>query len=154
VRTITREDAPGNVALFVDGPNVFREGFHADLDDLRAAGEAFGRVAIARAYLDADAPANLLRAVEAHGFEAVVTSGDVDVRLAVDVTEVVGGPTGATGSIDTLAIASRDLDFKPVIEAARRRGLRTVAIAPGEHGRSEGLAAAADEAILLDGEGE
>ncbi len=96
-------------------------------------------------YLDADAPADLLRAVEAHGFEAIVTGGDVDVRLAVDATEAI-----ADRRIETIVIASRDLDFKPVFETANRRGVRTVTIAPGKHGRSEGLAAAAGEAVLLE----
>jgi uncharacterized protein (TIGR00288 family) len=142
MRSIRRPE--GNVGLFVDGPNVFRPEFHADLDDLREAIGPFGRPAILRVYLDADAPADLLRAVEGHGFEAVVTSGDVDVRLAVEVADAL-----ADRGLDTVAIASRDLDFKPVFEAAKRRGVRTVAIAPGEYGRSEGLTAAADEAVLL-----
>jgi uncharacterized protein (TIGR00288 family) len=140
-----RQGSDGTVGLFVDGPNVFRAEFHADLDDLRAAAESFGRLAVARVYLDADAPADLLRAVEAHGFEAVVTSGDVDVRLAVEATDAV-----ADRGLDTIAIASRDLDFKPALEAAKRRGTRTVAIAPGEHGRSDGLTAVADETVLLE----
>jgi uncharacterized LabA/DUF88 family protein len=42
------------------------------------------------------------------------------------------------------------MDFKPVLEAASGRGVRTVAIAPGEHGRSEALSNVADEAILLE----
>ena len=146
MRSIRRESG-GAVGLFVDGPNVFRAEFHADLDDLREAAEGFGRLAVARVYLDADAPADLLRAVEAHSFEAVVTSGDIDVRLAVDATK-----TAANRGLGTIAIASRDLDFKPVIEAATREGARTVAIAPGDHGRSTGLAAAADEAVRLDDE--
>jgi uncharacterized protein (TIGR00288 family) len=146
MRSIRRE-SEGNVGLFVDGPNVFRAEFHADLDGLREAAESFGRLAVARVYLDADAPADLLRAVEAHGFEAVVTSGDVDVRLAVEATDAIADP-----GLETIAIASRDLDFKPVLEAAKRRDRKTVAIAPGEHGRSEGLAAAADEAVLLEDE--
>ncbi len=41
------------------------------------------------------------------------------------------------------------MDFKPALEAANRRGVRTVAVAPGRHGRSEALAAVADEALTL-----
>jgi uncharacterized protein (TIGR00288 family) len=143
----TRAESEERVGLFVDGPNVFRSEFHADLDDLREAAASFGRLALARVYLDADAPADLLRAAEAHGFEAVVTSGDVDVRLAVEATEAA-----TDRGLGTIAVASRDLDFKPVLEAAKRHDVRTVAIAPGEHGRSEGLCAAADEAVLLEGD--
>jgi len=136
-----------HVALFVDGPNVLRDEFDVDLDDIRAAAEKRGRTTLARLYLDEHATPGLIQAGEARGFEVVVTSGDVDVRLAVDATE-----TAANRGLGTIAIASRDLDFKPVIEAATREGARTVAIAPGDHGRSTGLAAAADEAVRLDEE--
>ena len=136
---------PDEVALLVDGPNVFRDEFDVDLADLRAAGESFGRLAVARVYFDVRASSGLIQAAEAHGFAVRVTSGDVDVSLAVDGTELVTG-----GAVDTLVVASRDMDFKPLLEAAARHGLRTVALAPGEHGRSEALTAVADEAVLLD----
>lgn len=133
------------VALLVDGPNVFREEFDVDLADLRAAGESLGRLAVARVYFDVRASSGLIQAAEAHGFSVRVTSGDVDVALAVDATELA-----TTGTVDVLAVASRDMDFKPAMEAAARHGVRTVAVAPGEHGRSEALTAVADEAVLLD----
>jgi len=134
---------PG-VGLFVDGPNVLRSEFDVDLDDVRAIAEERGRVAVARLYLDEHATPNLIKAAEARGFEVVVTSGDVDVKLAVDATAAV-----CEGRIDTLAIASRDTDFKPVFEAAGARGVQTLAIAPGEHGRSDALRNAAGDAVTL-----
>ncbi|MFB6119443.1 NYN domain-containing protein [Halosegnis sp.] len=133
------------VGLFVDGPNVFREEFDVDLDDVRERARQKGCLAVHRLYLDDGAPPELLRAAEACGFEVVVTSGDVDVKLAVDATEFV-----ADGSLDTLVVVSRDTDFKPVVEAASRRGLRTVAIAPGSHGSSDALANAVHEAVTLE----
>ena len=133
-----------HVALLVDGPNVFRDEFDVDLADLREAGESLGRLAVARVYFDVRAPSGLIQAAEAHGFAVRVTSGDVDVALAVDATELV-----TAGTVDALAIASRDMDFKPALETAARHGVRTVVIAPGEHGRSEALPAVADEAVLL-----
>lgn len=136
---------PEEVALLVDGPNVFREEFDVDLADLRAVGESFGRLAFARVYFDVRASSGLLQAAEAHGFAVRVTSGDVDVALAVDAAELA-----ATGAVGVLAIASRDMDFKPAFESAAEHGVRTVAVAPGEHGRSEGLSAAADEAVVLE----
>jgi uncharacterized protein (TIGR00288 family) len=136
--------APDRVGLFVDGPNVLREEFDVDLDDVRAAAAAAGRPAVARLYLDERASSGLVRAAEARGYEVVVTSGDVDVRLAVDASEFV-----VDGRIDTLAVASRDTDFKPVLELAARRGVRTLAIAPGSHGRSDALRNAAHDAVTL-----
>jgi uncharacterized protein (TIGR00288 family) len=142
----TRGDDEPRVALFVDGPNVLREEFDVDLDDVREAAAAAGRPTATRLYLDEHATPELIRAAEARGFEVVVTSGDVDVKLAVDLTRVA-----VERGADVVAVASRDTDFKPALEAANANGLRTLAIAPGEHGRSDALRNAAADAVTLDG---
>jgi uncharacterized protein (TIGR00288 family) len=133
------------VGLFVDGPNVFREEFDVDLDDLRAVAAEEGRLAVRRLYLDEHATPNLLRAAEERGFEVVTTSGDVDVRLAVDATA-----TAVEETIDVLVLVSRDADFKPALEQAAARGVRTVAVAPGAYGRSDALRNAAHDARTLE----
>jgi uncharacterized protein (TIGR00288 family) len=132
------------VALFVDGPNVLRDEFDVDLDDVREAATAVGRPAVTRLYVDEHATPELIQAAEARGYEVVVTSGDVDVKLAVDLTRIA-----VEGDADVVAIASRDTDFKPAIETANVCGLRTIAIAPGEHGRSDALRNAAAESVTL-----
>jgi uncharacterized protein (TIGR00288 family) len=137
----TRAD---RVGLFVDGPNVLREEFDVDLDDLRAIAETEGNLAVTRLYLDEHAPPQLIKAAEARGFDVVTTSGDVDVRLSVDATGAIGD-----GVIDTLVVVSRDADFKPVLERAAAEGLETVAIAPGEHGRSDALRNAAHREVTI-----
>ena len=142
----TDPDADG-VALFVDGPNVLREEFDVDLDDVRLAAEAEGPLVATRLYLDEHATPGLIQAAEARGFEVVVTSGDVDVKLAVDAARLA-----AEGVMDTLAIASRDTDFKPVVETANGYGIRTLAIAPGAFGRSDALRNAANGSVTLDGD--
>ena len=133
------------VGIFVDGPNVFRSEFDVDLDDLRAIAREEGTVAVARVYVDENASPGLIQAAEARGFEVVTTSGDVDVRLAVDAVE-----SSTAGQFGTLAVVSRDTDFKPVLEVAAKRGLRTVAVAPGLHGRSDALRNAAHHEITLE----
>ncbi len=133
------------VGLYVDGPNVLRSEFDVDLDDLRDRAAIDGRLVVTRLYLDEQAPPELLQAAEARGFEVVTTSSDVDVRLAVDATSAA-----VDGDIDVLVVVSRDSDFKPVLEAAARRGVETVAIAPGAHGRSDALRNAANRAYTLE----
>jgi len=139
-----RSDSP-RVALFADGPNVLRSEFDVDLDDVRAAGEDAGRMAVSRLYLDEHASSGLVQAGEARGFDVRVTSGDVDVKLAIDATELV-----LTGNIDLLAVVSRDADFKPLLETAAQHGIQTLAIAPGTHGRSDALQNAAQSAVVLE----
>ncbi|UIP01086.1 NYN domain-containing protein [Halobaculum sp. CBA1158] len=145
--------APAGVALFVDGPNVFREEFDVEFADLRAAaeGSAAGDAATggtglvtARVYLDEHATPGLIQAAEANGFQVVTTSGDVDVKLAVDVASFAAERRAAT-----VAVASRDTDFKPALEVANEYGLGTLAIAPGSHGRSDALRRSADDAVTL-----
>lgn len=139
------DDARGDgVALFVDGPNVLRQEFDVDLDEVRAVAGEYGRLATTRLYLDENAPRELIQAAEARGFAVVVTSGDVDVKLAVDATRFA-----VERRAETIAIASRDTDFKPVLEVANEYGLETLAIAPGEYGRSDALRNAASESVTL-----
>ena len=133
------------VGLFVDGPNTFREEFDVDFNDIRAAGEVAGDLAVTRVYLDEHATPGLIQAAEANGFEVVITSGDVDVKLAIDATELA-----VEEAINTLVIVSRDTDFKPILETAAKRGIKTIAIAVGEHGRSDALRKSAQEAYLLE----
>ena len=133
------------VGIYVDGPNVFRSEFDVDLDDLRAIARGEGVVAVSRVYVDENASAGLIQAAEARGFEVATTSGDVDVRLAVDAVEAT-----AAGRLDTFVVVSRDTDFKPVVETAAKRGVRTVAVAPGQHGRSDALRNAANAEITLE----
>ena len=136
---------PRRVGLFVDGPNVFREEFEVEFDRLRAVAAEEGQVAIARLYVDEHATPGLIQAAEAHGFAVVTTSGDVDVRLAVDAT------AGAVAEqFDVLVVVSRDTDFKPALERAAEAGVETVAVAPGSHGRSAALSNAAGRAVTLE----
>ncbi|MDS0220999.1 NYN domain-containing protein [Haloarcula sp. S1AR25-5A] len=143
-RIFAERDARQRVGLFVDGPNVLRSEFDVDLDEVRDIATEYGPLAITRLYVDQNASPGLIQAAEARGFEVVTTSGDVDVRMAVDATDAV-----VSGQIDVLTVASRDTDFKPALEVAAREGIRTVAIAPGEYGRSDALRNAAEDAVTL-----
>ncbi|EMA32797.1 NYN domain-containing protein [Haloarcula japonica] len=143
-RIFEEKDPKQRVGLFVDGPNVLRSEFDVDLDEVRDTAAEYGPLSVTRLYVDQNASPGLIQAAEARGFEVRTTSGDVDVRLAVDATDAV-----ASGQINVLAVASRDTDFKPALEVAAREGVRTVAIAPGEYGRSDALRNAAEDAVTL-----
>ncbi|MGB9952822.1 NYN domain-containing protein [Haloarcula marismortui] len=143
-RIFEEKDSRQRVGLFVDGPNVLRSEFDVDLDAVRNIAAEYGPLAVTRLYVDQNASPGLIQAAEARGFEVRTTSGDVDVRLAVDATDAA-----VAGQIDVLAVASRDTDFKPALEVAAREGVRTVAIAPGEYGRSDALRNAAEDAVTL-----
>ncbi|MFB6310774.1 MAG: NYN domain-containing protein [Salinirussus sp.] len=132
------------VGLYVDGPNVLRDEFDVDLDDLRERARTYGQPAVTRLYLNERAPADLVRAAEARGYAVVTTSTDVDVHLAIDAAAAA-----ADGAIDVLVVVSRDADFKPLLELAARRGLETVAVAPGVAGRSDALQNAAQHAETI-----
>jgi uncharacterized protein (TIGR00288 family) len=132
------------VGLFVDGPNVLRDEFDVDLDDLRELADGEGARAMTRLYLDEHATPELVKAAEARGFDVITTSGDVDVRLAVDATAAA-----VDGALDVLVVVSRDSDFKPVLERAGEQGVETVAVAPGEYGRSDALRNTAQRSLTL-----
>ncbi|KAA9398209.1 NYN domain-containing protein [Haloarcula sp. CBA1130] len=143
-RIFGEKDSRRRVGLFVDGPNVLRSEFDVDLDEVRDIAVEYGPLALTRLYVDQNASPGLIQAAEARGFEVVTTSGDVDVRMAVDATDAV-----VSGQVDVLVVASRDTDFKPALEVAAREGVKTVAIAPGEYGRSDALRNAAEDAVTL-----
>ena len=139
-----RSEGRTRVGLYVDGPNVLRSEFDVDLDELRELAAAEGTVVAARLYLDEHATPELIQAGEARGFDVITTSGDVDVRLAVDGTKAA-----IADEIDLLIVVSRDTDFKPVLERAASHGVETMAIAPGEHGRSDALQNTAQRSLTL-----
>jgi uncharacterized protein (TIGR00288 family) len=126
------------VALLVDGPNLLRDEFDVNLEDVRKVAEPD----VARVYLNHRAPSALVEAVETNGMEAVVTSGDVDVRLAVDATAY------ALEGFD-IVIATRDADFKPALERANAEGVRTTVVGISDC-FSSALESVADEIVMLD----
>src|SRR3989338_9132523 len=106
-RRPTRSDY-GNVAIFVDGPNMLRKEFMIDLGEVRRIARKFGRIAIAKVFINQYAPEKLIEAVINEGFECnmvlgqkadMETSADVDVSLATSAMEAV-----ITKDIDTMVI--------------------------------------------------
>lgn len=118
------------VALFVDGPNMLRKEFMVDLRELKKRIRKYGRIVIAKVFLNQFAPEKLIEAVINEGFESIMVlaeeeegSTDVDVCMAVAVIETV-----LSKDIDIVVIATRDADFLPVVQKAKEYGKKVVVV--------------------------
>lgn len=134
-----------NIALLVDGPNMLRKEFQIDLEVVRDILKRYGDIKVGKVFLNQYASDKLVEAIENQGFEPIIGSGDVDVRLAVDAVELV-----FSSNIDTIAIVTRDADFKPVLAKANAHGKETIVFG-AEPGLSIALKNVADFVIVFDG---
>ena len=133
------------VAFLIDGPNIVRKGMSINFDKIRAQLSRYGELVIQRVYLDQHATDKLIEAMINQGFDVRITSGDVDVTMAVDATELA-----LSDDIDVIVFMTRDMDYIPAIIKAKRKGKKVIVVAP-----TKGLASAlkhhADEVLLIPG---
>jgi len=134
------------VGLLIDGPNMLRKEFNINLHEIREIINEYGDIKVARVFLNQYAGDKLVEAIENQGFEPIITSGDVDVRMAVEAMELIYNE-----SIDALALVTRDADFKAVLKKAMEMGKETIIIG-AEPGFSAALKNSADIAIILNQE--
>lgn len=137
-----------NIAVFVDGPNIIRKEFSIDLDELRKIVQKYGRIVTGKVFLNQFASDKLVEAIANQGFEpAIMLAGekaaDVDVSVAVAAMEA-----GYDRNIDMIAIASRDADYLPAVQAVKKLG-KEILIIGAEPGFSKALQRAADHVELL-----
>jgi uncharacterized protein (TIGR00288 family) len=139
------------IAVFVDGPNVIRKKFDLDLDALRETIEDQGEIVEGKVFLNQYASEKLVEAVVSQGFEAELGLGgekdresDVDVYMAVSAMESV-----FNDNVDHITLVTRDADFLPVIQAAKRHGKQTTVVGM-EPGFSTAIQNAADQVIELE----
>jgi uncharacterized protein (TIGR00288 family) len=142
-----KETGRRSIGLLVDGPNILRREFNVNLEEIRDVLKEYGNVKIGRVFLNQYASDKLVEAIENNGFEPIICSSDVDVRLAVEGMELVYNPT-----IDTLALVTRDADFKPLLNKANEHGKETI-IFGVEPGFSTALRNSADYVIILESDG-
>jgi uncharacterized protein (TIGR00288 family) len=131
------------IAILVDGPNIIRKAFNVDLKDMKAELSKFGQIRIAKIYLDQYASEKLIEAMVNQGFETEITTGDVDVTMAIEAMEYVLDP-----NIDIIALMTRDTDYRPVLIKARAKGKKTIIIAT-DVAFSAALRNTADHVIIL-----
>jgi len=136
------------IAILVDGPNIIRKKFNIDLKNVRKELVQYGNIRISKVYLDQYASEKLIEAMVNQGFDTVITTGDVDVTMAIEAMEYVLDPR-----IDTIALMTRDTDFRPVLIKARERGKKTIIIAT-DIAFSAALRNIADVVIIMKDKGE
>jgi len=134
-----------NIALMVDGPNIIRKEFKIDLFKVRQQLEKYGRIKVAKIFLDQYASDKLIEAVTNQGYEPVISTGDVDVTMAVDSICQVYNP-----NIQIIVLMTRDIDFRPVLIKAKEIGKETIVVGV-EPGFSIALRNTADLVIMADG---
>ncbi|MEM4366956.1 MAG: NYN domain-containing protein [Candidatus Anstonellales archaeon] len=135
------------VAIFVDGPNSIRKGSTIDVKMVRDFAAKYGDITLARVYLDQHASEKLIEAMVNQGFKVEVTSGDVDVTLAVDVADTV-----AKDKADIIFLVTRDIDFVPAIIKAKEYGKKVIIIGT-EIGFGSALKGHADECYIVEQSG-
>lgn len=132
-----------NIAVFVDGPNMLRKEFMIDLRELKRRLQKYGRITIAKVFINQFAPEKLIEAIINEGFECEMIlaeheEGDIDVALAVYAVESI-----LTKDVDVLAVVTRDADFLPIVQKAKEYGKKVVVLG-AEPGFSVSLQNAAD----------
>ena len=138
-----KEKGRRKIALLVDGPNMLRKEFQTNLEEIRDVLKDYGSIKIGRVFLNQYASDKLVEAIETQGFEPIICTSDVDVRLAVEGMELVFSPV-----IDTIALVTRDADFKPLLSKANEHGKETILFG-AEPGLSIALKNSADYVIIL-----
>lgn len=113
-----------NIVLLVDGPNIIRKSFHLDLKAVKRELQKYGEIRIAKVYLDQYASDKLIEAMVNQGFEVVITTGDVDVTMAIEGMEYVLDP-----NVDIIAFMTRDTDYRPLLLKAKAKGKTTIIVA-------------------------
>jgi uncharacterized protein (TIGR00288 family) len=136
-----------DIALLVDGPNILRKAFNVDLLEVKKELNKYGNIRVAKIYLDQFASDKLIEAMVNQGFETEVTTGDVDVTMAIEAMEYVLDP-----AIDTIALMTRDTDYRPVLVKAKARGKKTIIVAT-DVAFSAALRNTADRIIIFKGPG-
>ncbi len=123
LKNLFKKERP-NIAVLVDGPNILRKAFSVDLADIKNEIFKYGDIKVARVYLDQFASDKLIEAMRNQGFETIITTGDVDVTMAIEAMEYV-----LDSGIDAIALVTRDTDFLPVLVKARAKGKLTLIVA-------------------------
>ncbi len=134
-----------NVAIFVDGPNMIRKDTKLNLAKLKRIGKKLGNVVIAHVYLDQYAPQKLIEAVLNQGFSPIITSGDVDVAMAVDLIFY----PAIRRDIKKILLVTRDTDYISALQRLKEMDLEVYVATYLNEGTSKALKNYADKLFIL-----
>jgi uncharacterized protein (TIGR00288 family) len=132
-------------AVFVDGPNMIRKDAKIDLAEVKDLLAKEGRINSAFVYVDQYASHKLIEAVINQGYKAVITSGDVDVAMAVDSVYYAA----TSRDVTAIVFVTRDTDFVPAITRIKEMG-KKVYIVSLRFGFSAALSHYADRLVMLE----
>ncbi|MEW6329640.1 MAG: TIGR00288 family NYN domain-containing protein [Candidatus Micrarchaeota archaeon] len=144
VKTMLKREEKKNIAFLVDGPNVIRKEMNIDLEGVKRKLAKYGKLKVCKIFLDQYASDKLIEAMTNQGYEPIITTGDVDVTMAVEAMQQVFNP-----SIQIIALMTRDIDFRPVLVKAKELGKETIVVG-AEPGFSIALKNTADIVVMAD----
>lgn len=138
------------IMLFVDGPNIVREGYSLNSISNLLANE--GTLFIKKIYLSKHVTEKLIEAVAIAGYEPIVcVTDDVDTKLAMDADYFIRANCNKH-QCNIFALGSGDYDFFPVLALAKEEGLETLVFSIEEQKCSEALRNFADKYKVLKSE--
>ncbi|MHA1221510.1 MAG: NYN domain-containing protein [Candidatus Heimdallarchaeota archaeon] len=134
------------VALLIDAPNLLRRvnDRQIRLEDIEKIANRLGQIKIAKVILNRHAPKSLLRAIENSGYEPIVASEDIYIRMAIEIMDCV-----YQKNVHMIIVASRHARCAPILRAAKAKGMDT-AIIGFQPGFSVAVKNAADMAFQLE----
>jgi len=131
-------------AVFVDAPNMIRKDAKIDLAEVKGILAKEGTIHTASVYVDQYASRSLIEAIINQGYKAIVTSGDVDVAMAVDSVYYAATQKEVTAVV----FVTRDTDFVPAITRIKELG-KKIYILSINFGFSSALSHYADKLVML-----
>jgi len=141
-----KKKAGRKIGLIIDGPNILRKEFGVNMEHIAEILNDIGDIRIAKVILNQYASQGLIEAISNQGFEVIVVAGDTDVMMGIVAMEII-----YNDNINTVALATRDADFLPIINKAKEYGKETIIIGM-DPGFSTALQNAADYVIKMGGE--
>ena len=131
-------------AVVVDGPNMIRKDAKIDLAEVKGILMKEGTIHNANVYVDQYASRSLIEAVINQGYKAIITSGDVDVAMAVDSVYYAA----TLKEVTTIVFVTRDTDFVPAMTRIKELG-KKIYVMGIPFGFSSALSHYADKVVML-----